>query len=381
MNKHFSRNLASFFYGFLLFLPSNIYLSLVIFQGSLGYIVLKRLNISRVQFNVIFSLAMLFPIIGYGVIIGNDEALSYLARVLACIVVVFFIFSYGPVDENSLKCFVSGMVSIAVLNAAIVIATAIYPQLYELLKLSSFSGFDKEVRHFRSPGLFRGYDTSGYFMIISLAAFHYLPGFFKIPLLIKSAIYILIAAAVFLSSRSSILMLLGVIMLFFVVEKNLALRTLIFRSVTVFAIFIASYSVFFVNYSNPIEWINANFYLLSDVNFDTIYAISSEGYIDHYDFEKISMLPVENNYTPDNFFFRSSSALGIMGSFLLLCHILTLIYFGISMPSGDVKSFACVFSIIFIFANFKNNYFFFLSYYTILIYLVGYRFSAKVKLK
>ena len=60
------------------------------------------------------------------------------------------------------------MIYFAFINAFMVIVTALDNQLYHFLKLNMFSGFNKSLSVFRSPGLLRGFDNSGFLALIAI---------------------------------------------------------------------------------------------------------------------------------------------------------------------------------------------------------------------
>ena len=308
----------------------------------------------------------------FGIVAGNAEAEKFFLRIGACIVGTILVFlSTRRGDTATLRSFLLLVFIVAICNALVVIITAIFPGSYEVLQIEKFSGFDKRVRALRSPGLFRGYDTSGAFMSIALAA---------IPISLSTTQrknkYIvmpsvaILALACTLSSRTSMLVFIMTATLCLALYKGSCQRY--FRLTLLTALIpVALFSFYLISVSfSSIPIFPAPQFVRDAVpqNISLYYNDGVSDYLHHHILSDIRIFPIEIAFLPDNFYSRAGHALGAIGLFGALMPIAYMSAAMVTSNQGNTRRFCIILIAIFITVNFKNNYFFFLPFFTILCF-------------
>tara|TARA_R110002072_G_scaffold4719_2_gene33034 strand:- start:6016 stop:7080 length:1065 start_codon:yes stop_codon:yes gene_type:complete len=318
----------------------------------------------------LFALPMIVLATFPGVLIGSDEAFAFVVRACVCFFVALLALGFiQRGDRRSYESFFVGVIFVAVLNSLVVITTAIIPDVYEALNIRKFSGFDKHVRAFRSPGLFRGFDTSGYFMIFAILSVPVALRSKRYSNLIKTTIMFSLIVGVLLSSRSSMLIL--SVLLFitpFVYGRALTFtqRALCFAvSFCVGLVGLVLISAIF-DLALPISW-TILVQELIPVEIDEIYGVTQAEYYQHYSFSSFTIVPDRTSFLPDNFYLRSAISSGVLSMFAITIHIIYLLGGSILCYRGMYRWFAILISLVFFVANLKNNYMLFLPFYMIII--------------
>ncbi|WP_147238871.1 hypothetical protein [Rhodosalinus halophilus] len=354
--------------GALIALPSVTYLLLLIllFPRFMQARPLMKVNSSNLK--LIYFLILSLAACSLGVLAGNSEAEKYALRIGVCIFGALLVFLTAHRQSiSTLKIFLRFMIIAALINSVVVIITAISPDIYLSLRISDFSGFDKTPRPFRSPGLFRGYDTSGAFMCIALAA---TPVILR-PTSNKNYITIiaisLLSLACMLSSRTSMLIFLMTALIcatFYRGNHLRAYRLFLLITAVIFAaisLYIISISLFNLSIFTPPQILQE----FVPRNISLYYNVGTNDYLRHHRILDIDLFPSETSFLPDNFFSRAGLSLGAVG---LIGALIPIIYMSASMLiayRGNLRYF-CLALIFILFAmNFKNNYFFFLPFFTI----------------
>lgn len=371
-----SRTLLTRLLGVFIFLPSLSYAILIfvaalIFSGSAAR---PKVNVSSLTLPILFGITLIscMP----GMLIGNDEAFQYLQRALVCAVAsmsALCIFRRG--DTVLLQIFLYWLCVAALVNAAFVIVTALSPDLYDTLRLREFSGFDKHMRPLRSPGLFRGFDTSGYFMIFALCALPVSSWSQKNGKIATFTAIVLLSAACVLSSRSTII-LLGFSFIFSAILYGRSVSRL-YRSLAFLGIAPAGFIGFlflsmFFGIDSKYD-LNSIFFMLIDEEANAVYSQSSDDYLSHFRFSDVGLFPSYSSETPDNFYARAGIALGWLGVLGVISPILFAAAASILSHQGELRAFSVIFTILFLLSNFKNNYFLFLPFLMVLIILFASR--------
>lgn len=359
------------FLGLIAFLPSNVF---VLFVAVLAFLTagISSLKLNRSVF-LFFALILLSIVsLSFGFVIGNHEARQYLVRVVLCgfLFFVFSIFAHRG-DQDFLQSFLYSFIIVATCNAVIVIITALIPEIYDLLRLRDLSGFDKSMRRFRSPGLFRGFDTSGIFTIFAVISLQAAKWSERHGAFSKSLLIIVLIVACALSSRTVVLLLAFVLILSaFLVRRSLAVfdRCLFFF----LSLVLAAAGIAFVDLLFGDGSLFRRFALVFELDpdeFQYVYAVTGDDYSRHFAFPELSFFPERSDQVFDNFYARAGVTAGWVGVMGMLLPILCAFFSCMRCYRGDMRVFVFLFFVVFVAANFKNNYFYFTSFFSIMTIL------------
>jgi hypothetical protein len=356
--------------GFFCILPSNIYALAILFIALIfnkGSSIGNKNKILLLLYPVAIILCM--P----GIYIGNEEGVQFAVRILVCSVVAFLLALMIPKKKNKIfDDFFYWVIIAAIFNGLFVILTALYPSLYDAFNIREISGFDREARFLRSPGFFRGFDTSGIFMIIGLIAMPVTSWVKTHGNLITTISILVLGVACAFSSRTSMLLACLALMAASLFYKNTEFRVYkvmaavisILLGLVGFAFFLKLFQIsFFIEgFDFFIE------YILSDA--EAIYSQDSSDYVANYSYSDVGLIPSSNAILPDSFFLRAGYAVGWIGMLGMMLPLVFLAIFGKMHSKGEMRVFFVLLSIVFFLGNFKNSYFYFVPFHA--IYLMAF---------
>lgn len=301
-----------------------------------------------------------------GLYLGTLESQTFFVRVFCCLSV--FLAASLTIRRNQNEVFLSilaGFLVASVINALFVVSTAFYPSLYDTLHIASYSGFDKSNRMFRSPGLMRGFDTSGLLVLFGLSIAAYKNSRREMRPVLYSSLILLFICSIAFSSRTSMIafaMVAATIVFFRHKETPFAALVILIAGLIAAATsgFILGGLVFAPDLVAPFvdKYVDPDF-------ISSLYNIGDpEDYTSHFSMaEYFKILPEEQFVLPDNFLFRSMGSLGVLGSAALLAPMLWIIMLSVSTHRGSGRDLAVRVAIIYIAGNFKNNYVFYVPFF------------------
>ena len=307
---------------------------------------------------------------GPAILIGAAEAEKFFARAL--VAAFTFLTAFLMLHKFKPRDFVShlrGVVFFSTVNSIVVILTALFPQLYDLLMIGVFSGSEKSASFLRSPGLLQGYDAAGFTAVIGLVSLLMLSIIRPMPTLMLCSCYLSLLLSTALSSRTSLAMFSLCSLLWLVRNRvkyhksrshralNLlmALCGLSFGSISI-VLMIGVWDADLVE--------RYSFGTLTPESLSTIYNIGDlDDYQSHFDFSSLTMFPDSRIYfLPDNSYLRIGVSAGIWGMIVSVSA-----FFLIAVSSRASKSglygeyFVFIFASILV-ASLKTNYLYYLPF-------------------
>jgi hypothetical protein len=371
-----------FILGFFSTLPSYYFF---IALGILNILLLPRILSSKFQRNhpvlVLILLLLFFATASFiGIAYNQSEAHHYLIRSLLCVGIIFiYIALFNDPGDRSYNTYLLGLFAGILLNSIAVLIFSLSPEAYELLKIANFSGYDKGARLLRSPGLQTGTDTAGYLSVFGIVLYFYLKQRRVIHWLIgRKFFYLLLLAPIFCSRSSMLLCALTILLLLFFWGR--VIRPLDKAIMTIYCFLICAVGIFFVGLlldPESMGFISVTTEILPGVPLDSIYAVSDgDAYVDQYDFYHLfALIPIGNPSLYDNSVGKLLASVGAVG-FLAGMAVLSYIIFGLlAIVTKKDRSFIVFFLLIYIYANFKNNYIFY-SFFISMIALFFSRFVS-----
>lgn len=364
-------------FGMTVIFPSRLALLVMLIMIFLTLIGRKRFGGSS-RFDVVaLSLCIAIPILSISpsVALGDTEAMLFLQRFLACGVasVSALLISFQR-SRESFEIFLMGIFYAVMMNAIVVIITAVRPDLYDLLRIETLSGFNANLRYLRSPGLVAGFDYAG-----MLSAFGFMISFWRFHekclslgvFLMHSVIFL---SATMLSSRSSMIVLVFVLIVIFLDPKfrSVSLRfLLIFSSIPL--VYVASILSLGLIDPSYIEYLTFGRFTQYDI--ELIYNLGSlSDYTTHFDTSKIQGFATDAaSFYPDNFYFRLLYAGGIFAAIPVFLILLYLSAALLSSEKGSTRIIYRSFVIIIVLMSAKTNYFFYLPVWLIIVNLFIFR--------
>lgn len=320
----------------------------------------STLRKNDVLFSIIFLTASAFAL-SPGIIAGIDEALLFLIRIalsVICLTCALIIFRAD--DDRPLDKYLDGCILAASINAAVVIITALSPELYHSMGIRELSGFDKSIRLYRSPGLLAGFDTSGFISVLAIIII--------LDRIIRKemnnalfyTLFTMLSASIYLSSRSGMVLLI-ILIATVIIKRDLRAPTLKI-ALTVYVIPGICLAIILAAGVYRPDWISTfSFGWLQPYHIDVIYNIgSSEDYTSHYDVSLLRLFPETPTMLPDNFYFRLLAAGGIFAFIPIVAMSSTLIFDVYIAKSKGKKILFSFCAVSFIAMSLKANYFFYI---------------------
>jgi len=370
--------------GFVSTLPSLYFYAAV---GVLYFLALT--NIFQAKFrrdHGLLRVALVFVIFAISTFIGiasdQPEARLYLIRALFGIVIIFyFILAVDARDDSVYNAYLLGVFSGLVINSFAVLVFAFSPELFQVLRVDSFSGYDKGARLLRSPGLQSGTDTAGYLSIFGVLLYFYLKQRLEANWIVSRKFFLILLTAPIFCSRSA--MLLGVVVIPFLlwrwhigrVEKVVMVvyaAVLLSAAITVLGL------LFF---PETISWISASTELISGVPVDAIYAVGDgDSYLAQFDFSRLySWAPIGDAQLYDNLPGKLLASMGLLGLAVGVVVMGYIVFSLLAIVNYQDRAFVVLFLFIFLFANAKNSYLFY-PFFLGIISLLHSRFIGGVRL-
>lgn len=367
--------------GFVFLLPPNVSLVLLSLMAVFSFGTIstrKRPGSSPIwiycSINILFATSCLI-----GINAGVNEASNFLQRALVAswlAIIVFYMFDWR--SEVGFQNFLRGVMTAALTNSFFVIVFALAPDLYDALQVSSFSGFDKGTRFLRSPGLIRGTDAAGYLAVIGILIYFHLGGhrmtsWTRSPLIV----YIMLFSTL-LCSRSS--MILGGVILFLLLffwSDRIPKSSMIGLSlIAVSGLSISGFMLIIIFMPELLNFDITTEFL--GVSIESVYYLAnSEDYIHQWSLsDLLTVSPTGDPATVDNLFLKTLSSTGMIGFFIAILAVSSFCMFMLTKSRKGERLFCLLYALIFVYANLKNNYFFFIPYVIVNSVLLS-RFSYR----
>lgn len=353
-----------FLAGFVSTLPSIYFYGLCL--GIYTWMLAGRIESKIAHKGVLFGLISILCVFQGGMLLGlyanEPEARLFLVRaLLATMIILMFIFALDGQDEVGYFSYLHGVFVGIVFNAIAVLIFAMSPEVYESLRVSSLTGFDKGARLLRSPGLQAGTDTAGYLTVLGIVIHLYLARFrVRGFLLNRKTFYLLLITPLF-CSRSSMLLAATIMVLLLVAwNRHIARpeKTAMFITGSVVAsVGAALVGALFFPEALGLEPTTQVF----GVPIDAIYMVmSSDDYVGQYDFYGMfSVIPTGGAELYDNTIGKLLASAGVFG-FGAGCIVITYSVFALLFATKGVdRTFTLFYLFIFLFAIAKNNYLFY----------------------
>ena len=348
-------------FGFVAFLPNPFYLGVIPILLTIAFITNKFLKINITKYVIVFFILcfVLFSISCISIYYSIDhEAFKFSYRLLFTIFFLLIaLFSFYNYHRNAQKFVHYGVISFSFLNATMVIITALLPSLYHTLHLDLFSGFNKTVHYFRSPGLTIGFDTSGFISLLSIVlVFLHIN---RIPPLLKNLLLLTLSTSVIFSSRTSMIAYLMLIFLMLLFQKkykypNLKdgkIVLLPFIPILLFLFYLLTYF-----FTDELPFDNGIIVKIIDGSISNIYSQGEEYGMQYALTNLFTFIPV--GLSPaDNFTGKILGATGIICLFISIVYLIILFIVYIKLKNIIHPYIILLFLLQLIF-NLKNNYFF-----------------------
>ena len=354
-------NILYWLFGFVAFLPNPFYLGVIPILISIAFISNKYLLINFGRYVIIsfIFIFILFSISCISIYFSIDyEAFKFTYRLLFTIIVLSIaLFSFYNYHRNAQKIVHYGIISFSAINATMVIITALLPSLYHTLHIDLFSGFNKSVHYFRSPGLTVGFDTSGFISLLAIVlVFLHIN---QISSLLKNILLLILSTSIIFSSRTSMIAYLILIFLMLFFQKkhkypNLKDGKIVLLPFIPILLFLLYLLTFFFTGDMPFD--NGIIIKIIKGPISNIYSQGDE-YSRQYElFNSFTFMPVGMSPV-DNFMGKILGATGIMGLFTSIIYLIFLFIIYIKLKN-IIHPYIIILFLLQLIFNLKNNYFF-----------------------
>ena len=250
-----------------------------------------------------------------------------------------------------------GIISFSTLNATMIIITALFPSLFHILHIDLFSGFNKTVHYFRSPGLTAGFDTSGFISLLSIVlVFLHIN---RIPSLLKNLLLLILSTSVIFSSRTSMIAYIILIFVMLFLQKKYKYPNLKDGKIVLLPFIpILLFLIYLLNlfFTGELIFDNGIIEKIIDGSIVSIYSHGDQydrqyALTDMFTFIPVGLSPV------DNFTGKILGATGIIGLFISIIYLIILFIIYIKLKN-IIHPYIIILFLLKLIFNFKNNYLF-----------------------
>jgi hypothetical protein len=309
-----------------------------------------------------------------GLFVGDSEARNFLFRAVSCIPTILVInFIYYRTGRYMLVDVLEGIYHGALINSILVVIFSLYPEYYDMLGISFFSGYDKGTRYLRSPGLQAGTDTAGYLATLGFICWYSVRQYQRGNVSRFGLGYLCLLIAPIFASRSAMIVEVIVLVLYSVSigrKDGLLGKSVIWFLIAVY-LYVSTMLVVSM-YTNDVNmgWINE---FIGAANIVDSYSFTSSDYESQYDIiDIIKIIPVGGSENYDNSVARLLASSGVLPLVTLIPGI---IYMISEIRPSRVKAViewqvGMLFVIVYLLANLKNTYLFYPTFQVVLFSLV-----------